>query len=81
MQNGDIELVHVFNMGIGLPRIRFEINTFEVAHRENFAKIREFSREFRLVPWFKMFNFGHLGSKFSKTNVRFEISTFEIDYR
>ena len=27
-----------------------------------------------------MTNFGHLGSKFLKTNVRFEVSTFEIGY-
>ena len=28
-----------------------------------------------------MLKFGDLSSKFSKTNVRFEISTFEIEYR
>ena len=28
-----------------------------------------------------MLKFGHLDSKFSKINVRFEISTFEIAYR
>ena len=56
----------------------FEISTFETGYIWNFAKIRK-SLDF----WSKMPKFQHLGSKFSKFNVRSKpkINTFVIGYR
>ena len=56
----------------------FEISTFEIGYIWNFAEIRK-SLDF----WSKIAKFQHLGSKFSKTNVRSKpkINTFVIGYR
>ena len=49
--------------------------TSEIGYRQNLIKIRKL-----ILFWPKMPKFGDLGSKCSKTSVKFEINTFEIGY-